>query len=319
MDPITHTMTGAVLSRVGGDRKTPLATATLILAANAPDIDIYTVWTETSFGSIAFRRGWTHGPYFLALLPLLITVLVLGWDRLVRRRRNPALAPVNAWWTFSLALLGTLSHPALDWLNTYGIRFLMPFSENWFAGDSVFIIDPIWWVLLATTLILAKKGRSLRTVRRAAAVAALYPLTLIGLSRIGDALAVAEAERSGIEGLREVMYQPRPANPLEAELIAVTDDTYHLGTLSWLRSERVRFGDTTIARGDWSDARVRNAMQDPDARDFLVWARYAWVRIDTTAAGEATAVVFGDARFPEGGLAGGLGGLRIPIVSAVAP
>lgn len=313
MDPITHTMSGAVLSRVGGDRKTPLATATLILGANAPDIDIYTLWTETSFGSIAFRRGWTHGPYFLSALPLLITLLVLAWDRFVRRRRNPSLPPVHAGWTFALALVGTLSHPALDWLNTYGVRFLMPFSKQWFAGDSVFIIDPIWWLLLATTLVLAKKGRSLGTVRGAAAVAAAYPLMLIALSRAGDALAVAEAERAGMVGVREVMYQPRPANPLSAELIAVTDDAYHLGSLRWMGSERVRFGDTTIARGDWSDPRVRRAMQDPDARDFLVWARYAWVRMDTTATGEPVAVVFGDARFPEGGLAGGLGGLRVPI------
>lgn len=313
MDPITHTMTGAVISRVGGDRKTPLATATLILAANAPDIDIYTVWTESSFGSIAFRRGWTHGPYFLAALPLIITALVLAWDRFVRRRRNPSLAPVNAAWTATLALVGTLSHPALDWLNTYGVRFLTPFSGTWFAGDSVFIIDPIWWALLAATLLLAKEGRSLGSVRRAAAVAATYPALLIGLSRAGDAMAIAAAEGFGLGEVREVMYQPRPANPFAAELIAVTDDAYHLGTLHWLRGERVRFGDTTIARGDWADHRVQLAMRDPDARDYLVWARYAWVRIDTTAAGEAAAVVFGDARFPEGGLAGGLGGLRVPI------
>jgi inner membrane protein len=313
MDPITHTMTGAVIARAGGDRTTPLATATLILAANAPDIDIYTMWTETSFGSIAFRRGWTHGPYFLILLPLLITLMVLGWDRYVRRRRNPLLAPVHAGWTFTLALIGTLSHPALDWLNTYGIRFLMPFSDRWFAGDAVFIIDPIWWLLLATTLVLAKSGRSLVTVRSAAAVALAYPLLLIALSRTGDAIALAEAERVGIRGVTDLMYQPRPANPLNAALIAVTEDAYHLGSLHWLRSARVQFGDTTIARGDWSDARVRAAMVDPDARSFLVWARYAWVRLDTTAAGVAVAVVFGDARFPEGGFAGGLGGLRVPV------
>lgn len=313
MDPITHTMAGAVMSRAGGDRLTPLATATLILAANAPDIDIYTVWTETAFGSIAFRRGWTHGPYFLALLPLVIAALVLGWDRFVRRRRRPDAAPVHAGWTFALAVIGTLSHPALDWLNTYGVRFLMPFSGTWFAGDSVFIIDPFWWFLLALTLVLAKKGRPLRTVRRAAAVAAAYPLLLVGLSAVGDAKAMDVAERDGIRPLREVLYQPRPANPLGAELIAVTDEAYHFGSLSWLRGGEVRFGDTVIARGDWNDPRVRAAMQDPDAADFLVWARYAWVRIDTTATGVPVAVVFGDARFPEGGLAGGLGGLRVPI------
>lgn len=313
MDPITHTMTGAVLSRAGGDRLTPLATATLIFGANAPDIDIYTLWTETSFGSIAFRRGWTHGPIFLSLLPLIITGVILLWDRAVRRRRDPSLAPVRPASVFALALLGTLSHPLLDWLNTYGIRFLMPFSGTWFSGDAVFIIDPYWWLLLGVTLWVARRGKPLATVRTAAAVAFAYPAMLVALSAVGDRVAMADAEVAGIVGLTEVVYQPSPAQPWAAELIAVTPQAYHFGRYRWLGPTRSQFGDTVIARGPWQDARVRRAMQDPDVRDFLVWARYAWVRIDTTATGEPVAVVFGDARFPEGGRAGGLGGLRVPV------
>ncbi len=314
MDPITHTMTGAVLARAGGDTKTPLAAATLMLAANAPDIDIYTVWTASSFGSIAFRRGWTHGPMFLAMLPLIITALIVAWDRGMRRRRNPSLAPVNVRWTFILAVIGTISHPALDWLNTYGIRFLMPFNGTWFAGDSVFIIDPYWWMLLGITLWLARDGKSLVVVRRAAMVALAYPLLMIGVSAVGDRIAVADAAEQGIERVSDVMYQPKPANPLVAELIAVTPTAYHFGVLNWTKGAHAVFGDTAIARGPWNDARVTRAIAtDQDVRDFLVWARYAWVRIDTTATGAPVAVVFGDARFPEGGLAGGLGGLRVPV------
>lgn len=314
MDPITHTMTGAVLARAGGDAKTPLAAATLMLAANAPDIDIYTVWTESSFGSIAFRRGWTHGPIFLALLPLIVTALVLAWDRGVRRRRNPALAPVDVRWTLVLAVIGTLSHPMLDWLNTYGIRFLMPFSGTWFAGDAVFIIDPYWWILLGVTLWLARRGTSLAVLRRAAMIALAYPLLLVGVSAMGDRIAVKAAAEQGIADVRDVLYQPQPANPFRAELIAVTPEAYHIGELRWLAGGNAVFGDTVILRGPWSDARVTRAIAaDRDVQDFLEWARYAWVRIDTTATGAPGTVVFGDARFPEGGLAGGLGGLRVPI------
>lgn len=307
-------MAGAVMARAGGNRKTPLAGITMMLGANAPDIDIYTVWTETSFGSIAFRRGWTHGPIFLALLPLLITLAVVGWDRLVRRRRHPGAEPVNARWTLILAVIATLSHPALDWLNTYGIRFLMPFSGTWFSGDSVFIVDPFWWVLLATALILARRGASLRTVRVMASVALLYPLVLIGVSRIGDARAVAAAKAAGIGDVREVIYQPRPANPLAAQLIAVTPDGYHYGSLRWVGAPQITFDGPVVPRGDWTDPRVARARaQDADVRDYLVWARYAWVRIETTAADGSATVVFGDARFPEGGFSGGLGGLRVAV------
>ena len=315
MDPITHTMTGAVLSRAGGDRCTPLATAALILGANAPDIDIYTVWTESSFGSIAFRRGWTHGPIFLTLLPLVITALLLGWDRLVRRRRDPSLAPVRPAWLLGLATIGTLSHPMLDWLNTYGVRFLMPLRDTWFAGDSVFIVDPYWWLLLGVPLLLAKAKRPLPTVRVAALLAFAYPATLVAMSAVAERVARAEAEAMGLQGVTDVLYQPEPAQPHRATLVAVTPEAYHVGQYHWLGATRAQFGDTLIARGPWEDPRVRAAMQDADVRDYLVWARYAWVRIDTTATGVPVAVVFGDARFPEGGLAGGLGGLRVPITA----
>jgi len=42
LEPITHFLTGAALSRAGFNRKTALATLTMTLAAEAPDIDILT-------------------------------------------------------------------------------------------------------------------------------------------------------------------------------------------------------------------------------------------------------------------------------------
>jgi inner membrane protein len=308
-------MVGAVIARAGGDRRTPLAAATLMLAANAPDIDIVSVWTATSFGSIAFRRGWTHGPLALAMLPLIITIAMLTWDRWVRRWRDPSKAPVNPQWTLLLAIVGVLSHPALDWLNTYGIRLLMPFSDRWFYGDSVFIVDPYWWALLGATLILARRRRPLREVRMVAALALAYPLTMIVLGAAGERLALRVATERGIDGVREVLYQPRPLNPLRAQLIAVTPEQYVFGELDWAASPRAAYEGARIARGDWDDPRVHEARRDPDVRDYLVWSRYPWVRIDTTATAGAVTVVFGDARFPEGGLAGGLGGLRVPVTA----
>jgi len=315
VDPFTHTMAGAVISRAGGDRRTPLATATLLLAANAPDIDIITVWTATSFGSLAFRRGWTHGPLALAMLPLVITIAMLTWDRFVRLRRDPTKAPVDPRWTLVLAIVGVLSHPTLDWLNTYGIRLLMPFSDRWFYGDSVFIVDLYWWALLGGTLVLARARRPLREIRIVAALALMYPLMMVGLGVAGNRLAFRVAAETGLLGAREVLYQPRPANPLRAQLIAVTDDAYVFGEFDWRVSPRATYAGPRVARGDWADSRVVEAQRDPDVRDYLVWSRYPWVRIDTTATAGTVTVVFGDARFPEGGLAGGLGGLRVPVTA----
>src|SRR5690606_3922380 len=59
-------------------------------------------------------------------------------------------------WLLALSYLATLTHPLLDWLNTYGIRLLMPLSDRWFYGDALFIIDPWMWLLAGASVVLAR-------------------------------------------------------------------------------------------------------------------------------------------------------------------
>lgn len=150
MDPITHSLTGAALSRAGLHRATPLATATLVIAANVPDIDALSM-ASGSYAALAFRRGITHGPLALLLLPVLVTAVVLGYDALRRRRRSD-LPRVRPRAVLVLAFIGCLTHPVLDWMNTYGIRLLEPFTSQWYYGDALFIIDPWVWLVLAAAV-----------------------------------------------------------------------------------------------------------------------------------------------------------------------
>ena len=147
MDPFAHTFTGAALAAAGLRKATPLATAALLIGVNAPDIDILVAYGG-EYMSLAHRRGWTHGVLAWAILPLLVTGMLLAWDRWVRRRQDPAAAPVSAGRLLLISALAVLTHPALDWLNNYGIRLLMPFDGRWFYGDAVFIIDPWIWLLM---------------------------------------------------------------------------------------------------------------------------------------------------------------------------
>jgi inner membrane protein len=144
MDPIAHTFTGAALAASGLRRATPLATAALLIGANVPDVDVMASFGD-SFTALALRRGWTHGVLALAIWPFIVTGLLLWWARL---RPRYAHDPPRASRLLAVAALAVLTHPFLDWLNNYGLRWLMPFDGRWFYGDALFIVDPWVWLAL---------------------------------------------------------------------------------------------------------------------------------------------------------------------------
>lgn len=313
MDPVTHTMAGAVLARAGLDRggALPLAATTLMVAANAPDIDVLVLFAG-SYAGLAFRRGWTHGPIAMVLLPFALTGALLAWDRWVRRRgRGATRAPLNPRATLLIASIGVLSHPMLDWLNTYGIRLLMPFSRDWFYGDSLFIVDPWLWALLAAALVPWRRTR--RRVQVIGALAGAYIAMMIAASSLAESAALRAAEAAGITGIEEVMYQPAPAQPHRGSVIVATASAYTLGSFRWLAPApgRVTLSADPIPRGDWMSAEVRRAMEDERARDFLVWSRFPFARVERSP--EGTEVFFRDARFVDSPARGGLQGVGVHI------
>ncbi|MFD2189359.1 metal-dependent hydrolase [Pistricoccus aurantiacus] len=157
MDPVAHTLVGAVLAETGLKRLTRYATPTLIVGANLPDIDVIAhLWGEDA--SLYFRRGWSHGILALIVLPLLLACAIWLWHRW-RRSSKPGAPPFRPGVVLGLSFLAVWTHPLLDWLNTYGVRLLMPFEGRWFYGDTLFIIDPWVWLLTAAGVFLARSKR----------------------------------------------------------------------------------------------------------------------------------------------------------------
>src|SRR5262245_26093273 len=164
MDPIAHTFTGMALAAAGLRRATPLAATALFLGANAPDVDVFSGFVAY-YESLAFRRGWTHGVLALAVWPFVLTGVLLLWDRYVRLKRKPDAAPARAGPLLVLTAIAVVSHPTLDWLNNYGLRWLMPFSGRWFYGDALFVIDPWVWLVLGGAAFLTFSQSRLARVR----------------------------------------------------------------------------------------------------------------------------------------------------------
>lgn len=155
MDPVAHTLVGAVLAETGLKRVSRYATATLLIGVNLPDIDgIAKFWGQDA--SLYFRRGWSHGILALVVLPLLLAGLIWLWHRW-RGHRGDDRQAFHPRWIIALSFLAVCTHPLLDWMNTYGVRLLMPFDERWFYGDTLFIIDPWIWLVLAAGVLLARQ------------------------------------------------------------------------------------------------------------------------------------------------------------------
>lgn len=153
MDPFAHTLFGATLAESGLRKLSRGATATLIVGANLPDIDaVVTVLGRDT--SLMLRRGWTHGVLAMVVLPLMLAGLMWAWDR--RKPPDELDTPFHLGRIIGLSYLGVWSHPFLDWMNTYGVRLLMPFDGRWFYGDTLFIIDPWFWLLTAAAVVVAR-------------------------------------------------------------------------------------------------------------------------------------------------------------------
>jgi inner membrane protein len=302
MDNLTHSLAGAALGRAGLYGRSGLSAAALIIGANLPDIDVLGL----PFGqNLAFRRGITHGPIAMLVLPLLLTAALLAWSRLRSRRRDasPADIPVRADQLLMLSYIGVLSHPALDWLNNYGVRLLMPFSERWFYGDSIFIIDPWIWIALGAGVWMARRrGRlSLEGAARPArmsivAVGAYIALMLAG-SRYAHRFAHDHVAAEGNGPPRRVMAGPVPINPLERELIVDMGDRYRIGRLTFLPSVAVTLDGALPVNADLPEVR---AARDAGAfRNFLYWSRFPHFTVERS--GDSARVTVSDVRFANRG------------------
>jgi inner membrane protein len=321
VDPVTHTLTGAALSRAGLYRTTPLATATLVLAANAPDIDIVTS-VAGSYTSLALRRGITHGPIAMLLLPLVVTGAVLLYDRLRRRRRQADAPPVRALPTLGLATLGVLTHPLLDWMNTYGVRLLMPFSERWFYGDSLFIIDPWVWLMLAAPLVGLYVATRRRQLLWGALGAASTALVLLApqvplLARVLWVLALGAIVALAVRTRRQVAQDPAAggaaaARHAQAALAGVTAYIALMVAADHGASSRVR-AEAQAAGIDPTAIMVAPVPANPLAGDVVVstgeayhLGRFEWLRSPHVAwesaplpVGERSETVLATLRLPQ--------------------
>lgn len=235
-----------------------------------------------------WRRGWSHGVLALAVLPFVLTGLLLLLHRCGKRSASWAtqstVAPKQL---LLLSFIAILSHPTLDTLNTYGVRWLMPFSGRWFYGDTLFIVDPWVWLVLALGIYSSRRRERFRRSNPACPVwLALAAVTMyVGAMALSSTAAarIVASEVSSLSGgpVHAVMAGPVLLDPLVRQFVTQRDGEYRVGTFRWLERPHVSRVDLlTFPRGRPSHPAVSRAAESPAGRRFLGWARFPTFEIE---------------------------------------
>ena len=303
MDPITHTLVGACLAESGLKRRTALGSATLLIGANLPDIDVAAhFWGPVT--ALSFRRGLTHGVLGVAVLPLLLAASILVWDRAVRRRRgDTGITPVRTGSILVLSYVAVATHPLLDLLNVYGVRLLAPFSDRWVYGDTLFIADLWMWLLLGLGVATWKagvgkseagnEGKSPRRARMALLWATGYMAAMGGIAVIGRMVVQRAVEESDLRPLH-LMVSPEPLNPFKKWVVLEDADGYTFGVLDLLSNPRFEPLGVVYQKHPRTPAAVA-ASRSSTARLFNRWSRFPYYV--TEDLGNSYLVHIGDARY----------------------
>ena len=281
MDPLTHTATGLFLSRIGIKRWTPLATPILLLAANAPDIDIVTL----AGGPLSYLHYHRHLTHSIAAMPVMaIGTVGLVW--LFARQRKIRWAGA-----FFAALIAVASHLLLDLTNVYGIRLFLPFSARWFELDLTNIFDLWIWAVFLLCILGPLLGRLVgseiasRDTRapihgRGFAWFALVFLLFYNCGRsVLHARAVNELNSRLNDGSAPIrtLASPGPANPWRWRGVVETPDAFAVADVNLLGE----FDPThaTILHKPAPDPAIQAAARLPVFTEFLRFAQFPLWRV----------------------------------------
>jgi len=280
------------MGRAGLNRKTQLATLTLTLAAEAPDLDVLGRFGGPAFG-FAHHRGFTHSFLGIPLTSAVVVgVVYLFWRLRGRKKNNPKL-PLRWGLLFFYACLAGLSHILLDFTNNYGVRPFWPFSEKWYSWDIVFIVEPVMLVLLIAGLtvpaLFALVDKEIGAPRRGprgrvAATLALVGIVLLwGLRDYEHRRAIQALEARTYEEADPVRVSAYPSmtDPFSWYGVVETPAFFALEPVDSLGPEVDPYGQLEIRYKPEETPVTLAAKQSYMGRVYLDWAQYPVTETET--------------------------------------
>jgi membrane-bound metal-dependent hydrolase YbcI (DUF457 family) len=335
MDNLTHTLFALTLARTPLARAGRGTTAALVLASNAPDIDIVTLVGGTD-AYLRWHRGPTHGPLGIVALGLIVAALVrLGLPLLDKSSEENAAA---SWpMLITVSVIGVFCHVLMDFPTSYGTRMLSPIDWHWFAVDWMPIVDVYLLCVLGAGLLFGSLSRE--ASRRNAAIVLALMAANYGVRGVAHHEALLAAPRvfgpllpqrcdatlaspsrdrivdywpravpaappdSGNRCLQELVAIPTFFSPFKWRVVAHLSNAYQVHDVDLLDSRLRRVPDSSEAMwrvtlrvpNVWTP-QVWTAASTPLAQTFLGFSRLPAARSFVDPTGTAT-VRWNDMRF----------------------
>jgi inner membrane protein len=207
-------------------------------------------------------------------------------------------------------------------MNTYGLRWLMPFADRWFYGDALFIVDPWLWGVLGLGTLASwwlgsgrrRRDSWARPARVALALATIYTVAMLALGQAGRGLVRDQFAARGVQIVGDPMVSPIFADPFIRYTVASDGARYYVAAVRWWPRPRLDPDTRVIPRNDTHPA-VAAARDAPAARGFLNWSRFPFYTVRDD--GASVVITMDDARYaPAGGTSWAAVEVRVPRQSA---
>jgi len=292
------------MGRAGLNRRTALATATLTLAAEAPDLDVLSRFGGSAF-ALNHHRGFTHSLLGVPLVAAVVVAFVYGiWRLRGRKTRNPDLPP--RWGLlFAYGCLAGLSHILLDYTNSYGVRPFWPFNERWYSWDIVYIVEPVILALLILGLVVpslfslinqeigARRKDKAPPGRLAASLALFGVFALWGLRDFEHRRAVAALEARNYRGADQIRVSAYSyaVNPFHWYGVVETQAFFATMDVNALAPEVDPEGNMQIRYKPEETPVTLAAKNTYLGRVYLSWAQYPITETEQLSSDRAAYVV----------------------------
>lgn len=245
MDPISQAVFGASLSQTFAKNKVSQHSAMTIglLAAMAPDLDIFIRSKSDPLLTLEFHRQFTHALIFIPIGAFICAIVFYFFINLLRRLRvnlNHRLTFLQVYW---FSFLGYATHGFLDANTSYGTQLLWPFSNERIAWNTISVVDPLFTLPILILIILSVYRRTKRYARIAFIYAIVYLSLGIFQHQRAEASLIELAQKRG-HSIERMQVKPSFANRHVWKMLYEHDGYYYVDAVKLLLNKKIYPGES---------------------------------------------------------------------------